>query len=107
MPWQGSKYHNIPKRVDGILFHSTKEARRYTELKGLLAAGIIRDLELQPKFSLDVNDVHIANYFADFAYFDIERNTAVIEDSKGVRTREYILKKKLMKAIHDIDVEEP
>ena len=102
-----SKFHNIPKRVDGILFQSTKESRRYTELKALQQAGVIRDLEMQPKFKLEVNGVHITTYYADFKYWDNERNQEVIEDSKGMRTQLYILKKRLMKALLSIEVEEP
>ena len=102
-----SKFHNIPKRVDGILFQSTKESRRYSELKALQQAGVIQDLELQPKFKLEVNGVHITTYYADFKYWDNERNQEVIEDSKGMRTQLYILKKRLMKALLSIEVEEP
>ena len=100
------KYHNIPKRVDGILFQSIKESRRYTELKLMQQAGVIRDLETQPKFKLEVNGVHITTYYADFRYHDNERRTEVVEDVKGMRTQLYIIKRRLMKACLDIDVEE-
>ena len=102
-----NKYRNIPKRVDGILFQSTKESRRYSELKALQQAGVIRDLEMQPKFKLEVNGVHITTYYADFRYHDNERRAEVVEDVKGMRTQLYILKKRLMKAILGIEVEEP
>lgn len=101
-----SKFGNIPQRVDGIFFHSKKEARRYRELKAIQQAGVISDLETQPKFRLDINGKHICNYFADFRYYDHERNMEVVEDVKGVRTQVYKLKKRLMLAIHDIEVEE-
>lgn len=101
-----SKYGNIPQRVDGIFFHSKKEARHYKVLKAMQQAGIIRDLETQPKFKLDINGVHICNYFADFRYFDLELDREVIVDVKGVKTQVYKLKKRLMLAIHDIEVEE-
>jgi len=68
---------------------------------------VIRDLEMQPKFKLEVNGVHITTYYADFKYWDNERNQEVIEDSKGMRTQLYIIKRRLMKAIHEIEVEEP
>ena len=102
----GSKFKNIPKRVDGILFQSTKEARRYTELKALQQAGVIRDLETQPKYRLDVNGVHVTSYYADFKYFDNERKQEIVEDVKGIRTQLYILKNRLMLAVHGIEVEE-
>ena len=100
------KYHNVPRRVDGILFHSGKEARRYQELKALEKAGVIVALELQPRFKLDVNGVHVCDYIADFSYHDEERRVDVVEDVKGWRTEVYKLKARLMLAIHGIEVEE-
>jgi hypothetical protein len=101
-----SKFHNVPKRVDGILFHSGKEARRYVELRGMERAGIIRDLELQPRYRLEFNGERICDYIADFRYHDNERRADIVEDVKGVRTEVYKLKKRLMKALLDIEVEE-
>ncbi len=101
-----SKFGNIPQRVDGIFFHSKKEARHYKVLKAMQQAGIIRDLETQPKFKLDFNNVHICNYFADFQYFDNELNREIVVDVKGVKTQVYKRKKRLMLAIHGIEVEE-
>jgi len=101
------KYRNVPKRVDGILFQSTKEARRYTELKSMQQAGVIRDLQTQPRFRLDVNGTKICDYVADFRYFDNERGQEVIEDVKGIRTQLYVIKNRLMKAVHGIEIEEP
>ena len=80
-----SKFGNVPQRVDGIFFHSKKEARHYKVLKAMQQAGIIRDLETQPKFKLDINGVHICNYFSDFKYFDNDRNQELIKDVKGMR----------------------
>ena len=100
------KYGNIPQRVDGIFFHSKKEARHYKVLKAMQQGGIIRDLETQPKFKLEINGVHICNYFADFRYYDKELGREVIVDVKGTKTQVYKLKKRLMKAIHGIEIEE-
>ena len=100
------KYHNVPRRIDGILFHSQKEAYRYVELKALLAAGEIANLELQPRFSLDVNAVHVCDYIADFAFDDNVRKCHTVEDVKGYRTEVFKFKKRLMLAVHGIDVEE-
>jgi hypothetical protein len=102
----GTKYGNIPTRVNGVFFASKREARRYQELLLLERAGVIRDLETQPVFDLDVNGVRICRYLADFRYYDTERNALVVEDSKGVRTETYKLKARLMKAVHGIEVEE-
>ncbi len=102
----GSKFGNVPDRVNGRLFASKREARRYKELLLLERANVIRDLETQPVFDLDVNGVHICKYIGDFRYYDTERNALVVEDSKGIRTEIYKLKRRLMKAIHSIEVEE-
>jgi hypothetical protein len=90
--------------VDNIRFHSIKEARRYSELLLAVQAGEIRDLQLQVKYSLDVNGVHICNYYADFVYHDYRTETTVVEDSKGKRIQPYPIKAKLMKACHGIDI---
>ena len=100
-----SKYGAIKTKVDGHLFDSRKEARRYSALKVLLEQGTITDLELQVPFSLDVNGDHICNYVADFTY-ELRDGTPVVEDVKGVLTDVYRLKKKLMLAIHRIAIHE-
>lgn len=93
-----SKYRSKRTEIDGISFASKKEAKRYSELKLLERAGHIRQLTLQPRFPLKVGGQLICTYVADFAYFD--QNARVIEDSKGFRTREYIIKAKLLKALN-------
>lgn len=108
------KYHNKLTEVDGITFHSKKEARRWGELKLLQKAKKISGLERQVKFSLDINGEHICNYFADFCYVSTKGDFFVpnpapykiVEDVKGVRTPLYRLKAKLMKAIHGIEIQE-
>ena len=99
-----SKNKNIITEVDGITFHSKKEANRWSELQLLVRAGEIRDLKRQVKYSLDVNGVHICNYYADFTYVDCKTETLVVEDSKGRRIQPYPIKAKLMKACHNIDI---
>jgi hypothetical protein len=101
-----SKWHNIPRRVDGILFQSQKESYRYVVLKAMAASGDVSDLELQVRFKLDVKGVHICDYIADFVYEDNVRKCHVVEDVKGARTEIFKLKKRLMLAVHGIDVEE-
>ena len=100
-----AKYHAIRTTIDGITFASKKEAARYQELKLMVAAHEITMLQLQVKYSLDINDVHICNYFADFVYTDSD-GFPVVEDVKGVRTAVYKLKKKLMLAIYEIRIYE-
>lgn len=92
--------------VDGIRFDSAREARRYCELKALERGGQVRNLELQPRYPLLVNGVLIGHYRADFRYTEVHTGRVVVEDAKGVRTRDYLLRKKLMRAVHGIDVRE-
>lgn len=101
-----SKYRNRKTTVDGITFHSKREAKRYGELKLLEKAGKITELTLQPKFEFIVNGVKIGTYTADFWYRPAGEINAVIEDAKGFKTQQYRLRVKLMKALHGIDVKE-
>jgi hypothetical protein len=84
-------------------FDSKKEAARYLDLELYQKAGAITELELQPKFSIDINGVHICNYFADFSYLD-GYGQRTVEDVKGMKTPVYKLKKKMVKAVHGIDI---
>lgn len=101
-----SKYRAIPTVIDGIRFASKKEARRYEELKLLKRAGAIDMVGMQPKFPLEVNGQLICTYIADFQYLDVKSQKVVTEDCKGMKTPVYRLKKKLMKAIHGIEIKE-
>ena len=104
-PTTNTKYGNRKVEVDGFLFDSKREANRYSELRLMQMAGVITELECQPRFDLYVNDAYLGFYRGDFRYVDRKGNI-VVEDVKGVRTPVYRLKKKLMKAIHSIDVVE-
>ena len=97
-----SKYKAVKTVVDGIKFDSKKEARRYSQLKLIEKSGAISELSLQPRFDLIVNDKKCGFYKADFKY--IENGKEVIEDVKGILTPVYRLKKKLVKAIYNIDI---
>lgn len=97
-----NKYRNVKTEVDGITFHSKKEAARYSDLKLLERAGQIKDLRLQVPFVFEHNDVRICKYLADFCYR--ENGREVVEDCKGKSTREYRLKRKLMKAFFAIEI---
>jgi hypothetical protein len=100
-----TKYGNRKTEIDGYVFDSLAEARRYSELKLMEAAGEIRDLELQHKFPFVVNDIKIGFYACDFIYHDKD-GRVVVEDVKGVKTAVYQLKKKLMFALHHIVITE-
>lgn len=91
-----NKYRAIKTKIDGITFHSKKEAARYCELKMLQSAGLISDLVLQPKIPLMVNGVQIGNYIGDFSYQ--KDGETILEDvkSKATMTATYRLKKKIL-----------
>lgn len=106
-----SKYHSRKITRDGMTFDSMKEYRRYCELLLLERAGAITDLQRQVKFELipaQRIDGKVAeracSYVADFVYQ--ENGKRVVEDTKGVKTKDYIIKRKLMLHIHGIRVKE-
>ena len=99
-----NKFRNTPVTIVGIRFDSKAEAKRWGELRLLERANQIRDLERQVTYRLEVNSELVSRYVADFRYFDRARSEWVVEDVKGVRTPEFKLKAKLMKAIHRIEV---
>ena len=111
--YYNQKYRNKKVQVDGITFDSQKEAKRYAELKLMAQAGHIDNLELQKEFVLiqpqyiDGKCVERAcKYKADFYYYDCLQNKWICEDVKGMRTKEYIIKRKLMLLVHGIKITE-
>lgn len=92
----------------GHMHDSAKEATRCAMLHLMLRGKEIKDLELQKSYPLipaaryakPMKDEQAARYVADFVYFDKKLGVTVIEDCKGMRTKEYILKRKLMKQLY-------
>lgn len=102
-----NKYNNKRTEVDGVMFHSKREATRYQELKLLQASGEIQDLILQPSFELRVEGGKVVGkYFADFKYKIGMR--VVIEDvkSSATKTPVYRLKKKIVESVYNIKIVE-
>lgn len=97
-----NKYHNQKTVVDSITFDSKAEAARFFELKLLERAGKISELKLQPEFPLlddfakNGKKVRGIKYVADFIY--IENGKIVVEDVKGMETREFKIKRKLFES---------
>ena len=98
------KYRNQPTEVDGIKFASKAEARRYCDLRLLERAGEISRLTLQPRYPLTVNGLHVCVYVADFDYVETKSGRLVTEDTKGVKTKEFIIKAKLFHAVYGREV---
>lgn len=109
------KYKNTKVVVDGIKFDSKKEAARYTELKMFEEIGAISNLELQKEFTLIPNQKiggkvaeRAIKYKADFCYTANDTGEYVVEDVKSefTKTKEYILKRKMMLYFHGIRIQE-
>lgn len=96
-----NKYRNKKVQVDDITFDSRKEADRYLYLKELLDTRQISDLELQKKFELvpKQKDERAVYYVADF-YYKTSDGQQIVEDTKGWKTPEYIIKRKLFKFLY-------
>lgn len=122
-----SKYNSRKVTTAEGVFDSVREYRRYQELCLLEKVGKITDLRRQVKFTLIPTQHETFErwsaktgkrlkdgkrcaekecvYLADFVYLDANGNT-VVEDAKGCRTEAYIIKRKLMLAVHGIRVRE-
>jgi len=101
------KYGNKKVTIDGIKFDSKWEGERYLYIKSLERAGRVKDLELQVRYNLIVNEQKICAYIADFRYKREDKDGEwheIVEDAKGVETPEFKLKKKLMKACLGIEI---
>ncbi len=106
-----NKYHSKRVIIDGETFDSVKEYRRWCELKLLKRAGNIKDLKRQVKYVLIPAQYENGKclerecaYFADFTY--IQNGKLVVEDTKGYKTKDYIIKRKLMLHVHGIRIAE-
>lgn len=103
-PAKRPKYRNTKTEVDGRMFDSKLEARRYSELRAMVEAGEIADLQCQVAFPIEIGGMRICRYVADFTY--VRDGGRIVEDAKGVLTREYRLKKKLMAAVLGVEIVE-
>jgi hypothetical protein len=119
-----AKYNNKKVIYEGIPFDSKREMQRYRQLQLLQHAGKIKGLELQKEFELIPTQrepdtigkrggvhkgkviEHKCTYKADFVYTDTETGALVVEDTKGMRTKDYIIKRKLMLYVYGIRIKE-
>ena len=118
-----NKYKSHKTSVNGVIFDSKKEYDRYIELTLLSRSGAIKGLKRQVKFELipaqyepDIINPRgkvkkgklierAVSYIADFVYTDGNGKT-VVEDTKGFRTKDYIIKRKLLLYMHGIRIKE-
>lgn len=117
-----NKYHSRMLTRNGESFDSIKEYRRYCELLLLQRAGAITELQRQVPFELipvqrEPDAIgkrggvikgkvieHSVKYIADFVYK--QDGYTVVEDTKGVKTKDYVIKRKLMLYVHGIQIRE-
>lgn len=110
-PRPATKYGNHTVEKDGQKYDSVKEYRRFCELQLLQRAGEITELRRQVRYEL-IPAQRIegklveqrCEYIADFVYK--QRGAEIVEDTKGVRTKDYIIKRKLMLWVHGIRIKE-
>ena len=123
-----TKYGNSKTYVDNIQFDSKHEAERYIKLRFMKDKGMLHDLQLQKKYVLvpaqyeKSTEVYTKgkhkgepkqgklierelSYYADFDYYTAD-GEHVVEDAKGMKTKEYIIKRKLMLWVHGIRIRE-
>jgi len=123
-----NKYRNCKvKTAEGLEFDSRKEYYEYLNLVRLQSEGKIKNLrcqvkyELIPKQKLDkpyktsnstktTRTLSAVNYIADFVYDEYNEQkhefVTIVVDTKGFRTKDFVIRKKLMKFIHNIEVVE-
>jgi Protein of unknown function (DUF1064) len=107
------KYGNTKVQTsNGQKFDSKRELKRFNELTHLQAAGHITDLKTQVRFELVPKQEkpgggceRPVHYVADFVYFT-KGGEQVVEDTKGFRTPDYVIKRKLMLSVHKIQIQE-
>ncbi|MDR3012618.1 MAG: DUF1064 domain-containing protein [Chitinispirillales bacterium] len=106
-PWIAakSKYGNHRVEYDGIKFDSKKECRVYQKLLLMQHCGEVTKFDRQVTYKLAVSGVHVCSYRADFVV-TFRDGRVEVWDAKGFKTKEYQLKKKLIKAVHGIDIVE-
>lgn len=118
-----NKFGNKKITIGDETFDSAKEYRRFCELKLLQRAGKIKDLQRQVKFVLiptqrEPDEIGARGgvkkgkvieqecaYLADFVYVN-DKGETVVEDTKGFKTKDYIIKRKLMLERHRIRIQE-
>ncbi|MEL6236976.1 MAG: DUF1064 domain-containing protein [Pseudomonadota bacterium] len=105
------KYRNVKVTTEAGTFDSKREHARYLELLMMQRQRSISNLRRQVEYILipsqrDANGkaIRAVKYIADFVY-DMG-GKQIVEDVKGVRTKDFILKAKLMLHVHGITVKE-
>ena len=107
-----NKYGARRVKVGDIIFDSKMEASRYQNLRLMLCAGMIDNLEVHPRYEILPAHIHPVTkrkiraiyYEADFRYVDAETGQTVVEDVKGAQTPVFKLKRKLVEHKYQIEI---
>lgn len=110
--WGNKNKYNAGKvEADGMTFDSFKEYNRWCELKLLVRGNKIKNLRRQVTFEVvplcrkdDGKAERAVKYIADFVYE--EDGKTIVEDVKGFKTPEYVIKRKLMLYRYGITIRE-
>ena len=102
-PPKRNKYGNQKITIDGITRDSLAESNRLEQLKILQRAGAIKKQQGENR------NERAVKYIADFVYDEQQADGSykhIVEDCKGRKTKDYIIKRKLMLYIHGISIKE-
>lgn len=109
--YRRNKYLNKKVKTSEGTFDSKKEYKRWTELKAMQERGEIHGLVRQQKYELLPSQrrngkcvERACTYIADFVYW--QGDELIVEDTKGVKTDAYIIKRKLMLYLYGIQIRE-
>lgn len=107
MTWRSSnsKFGNRRTEYNGITYDSKKEATRAAELDLLVRSGVVERWERQVPFQVEINNIKIFKYVADFVVY-YKDGMVRVEDVKGFRTPLYRMKKKAVEAYYGIKIYE-
>lgn len=95
------KFNAKPTTINGIRFDSKKEAKYYTELL------IRRDQLKEIIFFLRQVPFHLpggVKYIVDFVEFHAD-GTVHFFDVKGMKTKDFIMKKKMVEDLYPVTIE--
>jgi hypothetical protein len=98
---RGNKYNAVNTIINGIKFHSNKEAQYYSKLERLREMGVVSYFLMQVPFALPGS----VRYFLDFMIFYPDGRVRCV-DVKGKRTAMFIMKKKQVEALYPVTIEE-
>lgn len=106
-PWStGNKFGAKRVELDGHVFDSKIEAKRYQDLKLVEKIGQLNDLKVHTRWPLSVGGILIGHYESDFDYSDSAVDHRVVEDVKGCKTPLYLWKRRHFEAQYGFAITE-